>query len=264
MPAISFALPSFLSRRDLLFALASREIRVKYKQSVMGMLWAVLMPTVIVLAGVALRYAFATMSRTQLVSADIASVSVRAVAWAFFVSGLRFATNSLVANASLVTKVYLPRELFPIASILSQLADFGIAFAVLSVLLAVLNIGMSVQLLWVPVILAILVLFTTGLGILLSAASLFFRDVKYLVEVFIMFAIFFTPVFYDARMLGRFRGVAMLNPVAPVLESLTQTIVLHQGPDVRWLSYSAAVAVLVMFVALRSFHRLEPYFAESV
>jgi homopolymeric O-antigen transport system permease protein len=253
-----------VARRDLLLALAGREIRVKYKQSVMGMLWAVLMPTVIVCAGVALRAAFAKISGTHLDVADVASVGVRAVAWAFFVSSVRFSTNSLIANTTLVTKVYLPRELFPIASIVSQLADFGVAVLVLALLLAGLHIGVSAELAWVPVLLVILILFTTGLGILLSAASLFFRDVKYLVEVFLTFAIFFTPVFYDARMFGRWENVLMLNPVAPVLEGLSRTVVYHRSPDLSWLSYSACAAVLTTVVALWVFRRLEPYFAESV
>src|SRR4051812_10725463 len=108
------SLAELVARRDLLYMMTWREIRIKYKQSVMGMLWAVLMPTVIVLAGVVVRYGFQLLSGKPLALEDVASVSVRAVPWAFFVSSLRFATNSLISNSTLVTKIYLPREIFPL------------------------------------------------------------------------------------------------------------------------------------------------------
>ena len=263
-PILSRYLGPLVARRDLLYMITWREVRIKYKQSVMGMLWAVLMPAVVVLAGVAVRYGFSRVSGVRLTVADVASVSVRAVPWAFFVATIRFATSSLVANANLVTKIYLPREIFPIAAMLSQLVDFAAASAVLVVLLAIMQVGVSAALWWVPVIVVVLVTLASGMGILLSAVSLFFRDVKYLVEVALTFAIFFTPVFYDARMFGRWAPVLMLNPVAPLLESLADVVVRHAAPPLPWLAYSAVVAVAALVVSLAAFRRLEPYFAESI
>jgi len=257
-------LRELIARRDVLYMVTWREISIKYKQSVMGMMWAVLMPTVIVSAGVVVRYGYSVVSHTPLAVADVASISVRAVPWAFFVSSIRFATNSLISNSNLVTKIYLPREIFPVAAMLSQLVDFAVAGLVLLVLLTVLKVGITVQLLWLPVLVLILVVFTTGLGIVLSAASLFLRDVKYLVEVGLTFAIFFTPVLYDARMLGRWSDVAMLNPVAPLLEGFASAAVSHAPLALPWLGYSTAMALITIAGGLYVFHRLEPYFAESV
>lgn len=250
--------------RSLLVMLTWREVRVKYKQSVMGMLWALLMPMVIVGAGVLVRWGFSRVSGTELTLEDVASVSVRAVPWAFFVSAVRFATTSLISNTSLVTKIYLPRELFPIAAILSQLLDFVVAGLVLSVILALLGVGASVHLLWVPVLAALLVMLATGIGILVSAASLFFRDVKYLVEVALTFAIFFTPVFYEARMFGEWSTLLLVNPVAPLLEGFAAAVVYHVAPPGAWLAYSAAAGAAGLLLAVWVFRRLEPYFAESV
>jgi len=258
------SLGELVARRDLLYMITWREIRVKYKQSVMGMLWAILMPVVIVSAGVVVRYAFSLISHVPLAVADVASVSVRAVPWAFFISSIRFATASLIANTNLVTKIALPREVFPVAAMLSQLADFAVASLVLLVFLAVLGVGVSVHLLWVPILVIILVVFTTGLGILLSAASLFFRDVKYLVEVILTFAIFSPAVFYDAYMFGRWEPLLMLNPVAPLLQSFSDVIVKQTTPPLAWLGYSASVALLTLTIAGYTFHNLDPYFAESV
>jgi ABC-type polysaccharide/polyol phosphate export permease len=126
-----------------------------------------------------------------------------------------------------------------------------------------LHVGVSIQLLWLPCLILILVVLTTGMGILLSAASLFFRDVKYLVEVLLTFGIFFTPVFYEASMFGRWAPILMLNPIAPLLEGITDVVVRHTSPPLAWVSYSALCAVGIFAGALAIFHALDPYFAES-
>jgi ABC-type polysaccharide/polyol phosphate export permease len=251
------------AKRDLLYMLTWREIRIKYKQSVMGMLWAILMPAVIVSAGIVVRVGFSVLSGRPLEVGDVASVSVRAVPWAFFVSSIRFATTSLISNTNLVTKISLPREVFPVAAMLSQLMDFAVAAVVLAVVLMVLHVGASLQLLWLPCLILILVVLTTGLGILVSAASLFFRDVKYLVEVLLTFGIFFTPVFYEASMFGHWAPVLMLNPIAPLLEGMTDVVVRHTSPSLPWVGYSALCAVGIFAGAAAIFHALDPYFAES-
>jgi lipopolysaccharide transport system permease protein len=253
----------FTAKRDLLYMLTWREIRVKYSQSVMGIMWAILMPAVIVSAGVVVRFGFSTISGKPLEVDDVASVAVRAVPWAFFVATIRFATTSLIANSTLVTKVYLAREVFPVAAMLSQLIDAAVATLVVVILLTVLHVGVSVQLLWLPLLILILVVLTTGLGIVLSALSLFFHDVKYLVEVVLTFAIFFTPVFYEARMFGRWESLLLLNPVAPLLEGIANVVVRHAPPSLPWIGYSALCAVGIFAGSAAIFHALEPYFAES-
>ena len=133
---------------------------------------------------------------------DLTAVAVKAAPWAFFVSTLRFGTTSLVNSAHLVTKIYLPRLIFPFAAVASQLIDFAIAAAGVTIFLVIAGTGVSLQLLWLPLLLGALILIATSLAILFSAASLFLRDVKFLVEVFLTFAIFFTPVFYESELFG--------------------------------------------------------------
>lgn len=251
-------------RRDLLYVLAWREIKVKYKQSIMGFMWAIFVPATIVAAGILVRLAFAIIGGRALGLQEVASVTVRSIPWAFVVSAIHFSTSSLIGNRSLITKIYLPREVFPVASILAQLVDFAVASSVLAVVLAVARVGIGIEILWVPLLVLILILQVTGLGILLSAASLFFRDVKYLVEVILTFAIFFTPVFFEVEMFGKWATLLMLNPVAPVLEGFAACLVEHQAPPLPWLAYSAGVGVVVLLVAMKVFDRIEPYFAESI
>ena len=251
-------------RRDLLYLITWRDIKIKYKQTIMGFLWAILMPLVIVSAGLIVRYAFARLSGKALELDDLVLVAVKAAPWAFFVSGIRFASTSLVANASLVTKIYMPREIFPLAAVLSQLMDFGVAAAVVFALLAIVGVPVHLGLLWVVPLLALLFLLTAALGIFLSALALFFRDVKYIVEVMLTFAIFFTPVFYEVSLFGRWATLLLLNPVAPLLEGLGAAVTGRAMPAPGWLAYSAVVAIGGCIASLAFFKKVEPYFAESV
>jgi ABC-type polysaccharide/polyol phosphate export permease len=250
--------------RHLLFILTWKEIKIRYKQTVMGFLWAIFMPMLIVFAGVLVRIAFSTVSGRALVLADLASVCVKSVPWAFFVSSIRFSTNSLIGNSELVTKVYFPREVFPLSCLLAALFDFAIASALLVVLLALARIGVSIHLVWVPVLLLLLIVLTAGLGMFLACANLFFRDVKYIVEVLLTFGIFFTPVFYEARSLGKWAPWLMLNPVAPIFEAINNVVVRHRPPELFWLSVSACWSLLGFLVSRMIFDKAEPAFAENI
>lgn len=250
--------------RELLYAITYRDIKVRYKQSVMGFLWAVLMPIMIVLSGVVVRYGYALVSGKPLNSQDIASVAVKSIPWAFLVSSIRFACSSLTSNYSLVTKIYFPKEVFPIAAVLACLFDFLVASVALVFLLLVMRIGWSIYLVWIPVLLLIMVLLATGIGMFVSAASLFFRDVRYIVEVLLTFGIFFTPVFYEIRMLGNRGKWLLLNPMAPILDGLSASIVRHQSPALYGFVYSLAFSLVALVAGFVFFKHLEPSFAENI
>jgi ABC-type polysaccharide/polyol phosphate export permease len=241
-----------------------RDISIKYRQSVMGFFWALLMPLLIVGAGVLVRVGLASVSGKPVVPSQITTVALKALPWSFFVASLRFATSSLAANANLVTRIAFPRAVFPVSAVLSQLFDFAVASPVVLVLLAAASVRPGARVLWVPVLLGLLLLLTTGLALLLSAANLFFRDVKYLVEIVLTFAIFFTPVFYDVEMFGARGAWLMLNPIAPILEGLRSSVIEDRTPVLGWTLYSAFVALALGGIAPVVFRRLEPKFAERI
>jgi ABC-type polysaccharide/polyol phosphate export permease len=253
-----------LEYRQLLYMLAWRDIKIRYKQSVMGFLWAMLMPVLIVTAGAVVRYAFSMGSHRIFDPADLASVSLKSAPWAFFVGAIRFATNSLTSNSNLVTKIYFPREVLPLSAVLASLFDFAVASSVVALILVWARIGVSVQLLWLPFILLLLIILTAGLGMFLACANLFFRDVKYLVEVFLTFGILFTPVFYEARMFRKWAPILLLNPIAAMLESMNDVVVLHKSPNSFWLAYAACWSLLGFLISGKIFDRTEPSFAESI
>jgi len=249
--------------RDLLMMIVRRDILVRYKQSVMGLLWALFMPTLIVSSGVLVRYAYSLSAHKPLDLADVISVAAKSVPWAFLISSIRFSCSSLIGNTNLVTKVYFPKEIFPLAAVLAQLFDLCIASPVLLLAIVITRQGLSFRLLWAVPLLAIMIMMAVGIGFLVSAGSLFFRDVKYLVEVVLTFAIFVTPVFYDVAMMGRLGRWLLLNPVAPLLEGIS-AIVRSQAPDWTPVLYSLVFAMTTMIVGYLLFKRAEPTFAESI
>src|SRR5215472_2243455 len=257
-------LQELYKHRELLYMIAYRDIKVRYKQSIMGFIWAILMPVLIVISGIVVRYAYALAAHTTLQVGDVAGVAVKSLPWAFLVSSIRFGCTSLTANRDLVTKVYFPKEIFPAAAVLAGLFDFFVASTALIVLLLVIRTGWSAYLLWAPLLLLITVFLAMGASIAVSAAGLFFRDVKFIVEAVLTFAIFFTPVFYDARMLGEKGKWLLLNPVAPILDGLSACVVRHQPPQLPWLAYSFAFGLLGLFGSYAFFKHLEPAFSESI
>jgi ABC-type polysaccharide/polyol phosphate export permease len=230
----------------------------------MGFLWAIFMPIMAVLAGILVKTAISFISNKPMDLTGIISISVKVLPWTFFVSATKFSVNSLVGNRELVTKIYFPREVFPYASVLACLFDFLIAIITLTFLLIIARIGISVYLLWLPVILIFLLLFTSGVGLLLASANLFFRDIKYVVEIILMFGIFFTPVFYEASTFNKWKFLLLLNPIGSMLESINNTVVLHRTPEIFWLSYAAFTSILMFIFGSIIFHKTEPYFAENI
>ncbi len=250
--------------KDLLLMLILRDIKIRYKQSIMGFFWAVLMPILIIGSGMIVMVVFSTISGHPINKVDVLAVAAKAVPWAFFVGAIRFGTSSLVANKELVTKIYFPRAILPIAAVFASFFDFVVAESVLVVVLILARVGMSIHLLWLPALLLVLFVLTAGLALLLACANLFFRDVKYLVEVVITYGIFFTPVFYSAAKLGKWGWILLLNPLGPVLESISGVLVLQQPPSLSWLAYSAAWSVLIFLLSWRIFQRSEAAFAEAI
>jgi lipopolysaccharide transport system permease protein len=264
--------------REMLYQLTLRDVRIRYKQAVIGFGWALLMPALVVLSGCLVRYAISRRSGAPLDLAGIASISVKALPWSFFVGTMSFATQSLTGNLQLVSKVYFPRVVLPLAATLGQAFDALIGALVLVLVLPFLDVHLSIALLWVPVLVLLLFLLTVAASLFLSCANLFFRDVKYIVQVMLTFGIFFTPVFFDPAMMGRrLAGLIMLNPLSPLLEGLRLAVVQQHdllvpiiAPDgiVVWspfyLLYAALWAVLGLAVSAMIFHRSEFVFAEYI
>ena len=267
--------------RGLLYQLTLRDIKIRYKQAVMGFGWAVFLPAIIVLAGLVVRFAMGVLTGKGIDSHEVAGMAVKAVPWAFFMGAISFAVGSLTGNMTLVSKVYFPREVMPLSAVMAQGWDSTIGAVSIGLVLPFLGVVPRLESLWVFPLAVLLVLLTAATALFLSCANLFFRDVKYIVQVLLTFGIFFTPVFFEPQMFGETGArLMMLNPVAPLLEGLRLAIVEGHNlwmpvytlvNDVSvtvwtpwYLGYSMVWAVGGLFGAALMFHRLEFLFAEYV
>jgi ABC-type polysaccharide/polyol phosphate export permease len=263
-------------RRQLLWQFIGRDVRLRYHQAVMGFLWALLMPCLVLGASVVVR---TLMSHGAIASASatpVATLAIKAWGWAFFVGSINFATVSLLSNMNLVAKIYFPREVLPMSAVGAQAVDSLIGLAFLLVLAPLLGLKFTLALLWAFPLVAILLLLTVGLSLFLAAANVFYRDVKYLVQVGVTFGIFVSPVFFSLSDLGgRGRTLALFNPLSPVLEGLG-LIARGQGlgrtlaaPDGTtplwsplWLIGSAVFAILLLLGSAAFFRARADQFAE--
>ena len=269
------------SYRGLAYELMRRDIRVRYKQTILGFAWAVLMPMLIVMAGATVRYAMAYIGGRHLGMPDLAGIAIKAMPWSFFVGSMGFATT-----ASSVRPISSPKSTFRARCCRWPRRWRRRSMRALASSRCSSRLPCSTSITGSPPCgsrrsLLFAFLLTAGLALLVSCANLFFRDVKYLVQVLLTFGIFFTPVFFEPEMFGCLGArVMMLNPLAPIMEGLRLSVVLnhnlldalvvqgHRGAVLAWspwyLAYSAAFAFVTFLGGLVVFHRAESKFAEYV
>jgi ABC-type polysaccharide/polyol phosphate export permease len=267
------------SSRGLIYQLTLRDIRVRYKQALMGFAWAILSPLLIVAAGIVVRVAMLHMAGQPFEIHSATGIVVKGLAWGFFASAIGFATTSLTGNGPLITKVYFARETLPLSVILASTFDSLIGTAAMSLLLPFFGWTPTWAMLWAPVLAVVLFTFTLAAGLFISCANLFFRDVRYITQLLVTFGIFFTPVYYEPAVLGsRWIAPQMLNPLAPIMEGLRLSVVdghnlfttIRQASDgaIVWsplfLGYSMLWAFGGLILAALFFHRAQFRFAEYV
>ncbi len=207
--------------RDLVVQFVRRDITIRYTQAVMGFAWALFMPLLIVGAGLIFRLVMSAASGHRAETSDVAGLLVRSMPWSFFSAALSTATQSVLAYANLIGKVKFPREALPVSSVAAQGADLVIGAAFVVIALPFLGVSGSFTWLWALVMLVLLIAFTIGCSLLLSCANLFYRDVKYIVQVVLQFGVFATPVFFAPELLPRrARAIMLALPLTPFIEGI--------------------------------------------
>lgn len=248
--------------RELLFRFVARDLLVRYKQTVMGVGWAIFMPIVntIVFTIIFTRVAHVDAGMPYSVFAFSGLLP-----WNFFASSLRLAVTSLTSNATLITKVYFPREIFPFSTLVVCLVDFTIGFLILAAMLAYHRIGPFTTMLLLPVVVAVQIAFTAGAALILSMGHLFYRDVKYVFEVVITVWMFATSVVYPVdRIGGRLGQIMKLNPMTPIIDAYRAILLRGEWPPAQPFLAAAAVSVALFALAWIVFHRCEFTFAEHI
>lgn len=247
--------------RELLYQMTYRDLLLRYKQTVMGFGWALFMPLVntVVFSVIFMRVAPIDVGMPYPLFAFAGLLT-----WNFTAASLKFAVISLTSNPNLVTKVYFPREIFPVAAVLVSLVDFAVASVVLGVLVWWYGVDLKWTVVLLPLVLLVHLAFTVAVAMVLAMANLFYRDVKYLFEVALTVWMFLTAVLYPVRLVGGSMGILMqLNPVTPIIEAYRDALIRGVVPGPVF-AYAAVVSFALLFVAWLTFHRAEFQFAENV
>ena len=248
--------------RELLYQMTRRDLLLRYKQTVMGFGWAIFMPLVNT-AVFSVIFTRVAPLQTDLPYPLFAYCGL--LAWNFSASSLRFAVTSLTSNASLVTKVYFPREIFPISAVAVSIVDFAVGSTVLIGLMIYYRVTPTAAVLALPLVLLVHIILTLAISLLLAMANLFYRDVKYLFELVLTIWMFLTAVLYPVGQVGGMTGRMMaINPMTPILEAYRDVLLRGRLPDPASFLITAAVSVVALFVAWIVFHRAEYEFAENV
>jgi lipopolysaccharide transport system permease protein len=249
--------------REAVRNLVTRDLKVRYSNSVLGIVWSLFSPLLMTLVYYVVF--------TYLVPSGIEKFPVFIMAglmpWTYFTSSLIGATLAISANGHLINRVYFPREVLPLANLLSSGVNFLISLVLLFVFIAVFQIPLGLSLIWLPVIVLIQTAFSFGLGLLLAAVNVYFRDTQQLVDVGILAWFFVTPIIYSIDRIHNNTLILLLqivNPMAGLVIAYRHVLYSGDWPQVGLLAITALEAVLILVVGAFVFRRLSPAFAEEV
>ena len=248
--------------RELLFVLTMRDIKVRYKQTVLGAAWAILQPFMTMVVFTVFFGHLANMPSDGFPYPVFVYSAL--VPWTFFANAITSSSNSLVGSAHLVSKVYFPRLVIPLSAIGVGIVDFGIAASILLAMMLFYGVGWSLNLLMAPVLLLAIMFTALGVGTCLSALTVSYRDFRYVVSFMVQFWMFVTPVVYPVSLVPtQWRWLLYLNPMSGLIEGF-RAVFLGKAFDFFGLAVSAGVAIILFFIGVVYFERVEDRFADII
>jgi lipopolysaccharide transport system permease protein len=256
-------LARLVSYRDLFLTLLLHRIKVRYRQSSLGYIWAVLQPVLMVLT---YTLVFALFTRVPTGSTPYVVFALSAlIPWLYFSNGLLLATNGLVNNASLVLKVYFPREILPLSYIGSAFVDFCIGSAVLALTMALYRVHPHGTFVWIFLVMVVASIFLIGASLLCSAVEVKYRDVGLAMPLLLQLWLFATPVLYPLRSVpARLQPLYTLNPMVAVVDGFRSALVLGLRPDLHLLARAFVISILLLVFSYVWFKRSEATFADEI
>jgi lipopolysaccharide transport system permease protein len=249
--------------RELLYFLVWRDIKVRYKQTALGATWAIIQPF---LTMVVFSVFFGHLAKVPSDGIPYPIFAFAAlVPWTFFASGLNQSSNSLVGSGTLITKVYFPRLIIPLASVFSGIVDFLLAFVVLFGMMLFYGLAPTINVLWLPLFLLLALVTSLGVGLWLSALNVEYRDVRYVVPFITQFWMLATPIGYPSSLLHQpWRTIYGLNPMVGVVEGFRWALLGTNSAPGPIIAVSSAAALLILVTGAFYFRRMERTFADIV
>jgi lipopolysaccharide transport system permease protein len=249
--------------RELLYFLSWRDIKVRYKQTALGAAWAIIQPLMTMVVFSIFFGKLAKMPSDGIPYPLFAFTAL--VPWMFFSNGLTQSSNSLVQNANMLRKIYFPRLIIPITTIVSGAVDFVVAFMVLLLMMAYYGVVPTTHIIWLPFLLVLEIGTALGVGFWLSAMNVQFRDVRYVVPFLAQFWLFATPIAYPSSLLSEpWRTLYGLNPMVGVVEGFRWALLGSQTAPGPIIMISSLVSLTLLITGVFYFRRMERTFADIV
>ena len=248
--------------RELFYFLTWREIKVRYKQTMLGAAWAIIKPLLMM---VVFTLFFGNLMKVPSQGIPYPIFSYAALLpWTMFAESITKSSNSLVQDRNLVQKVYFPRLVMPLASILSTLVDFAIAFIILIGMMFYFGYPPTIQMLWLPAFIILAMMAALGVGLWLSAINVQYRDVRYTTPFLVQLWLFASPVIYSSTLLPeRFQAIYGLNPMAGVIEGFRWALLSTEPPG-SLITVSVIIVILLLISGAFYFRRMEKTFADVI
>jgi ABC-2 type transport system permease protein len=245
--------------REMFFALVDRDVRLRYRGSVLGVFWTILNP--------ALQMLVYTLVFSTIMRVDVPNYSVfvfcSLLPWTWFATSLTVGSESIIHSGALIKKIYFPSELLPLVTVTSNLINFVLALPVLVGFLLISNVPLTPAIIALPVVLAVQFLFVASLTLLFSMLNTFFRDVSYLMGILVMVWFYLTPVLYPIHLIpAKYVGWFMLNPMLHVVQAYRTIFMAGQLPSWRGLGYALVVGLVLFGLVYPLFNRQKYEFAE--
>ncbi len=253
---------------ELLGNLVARNLKIKYKGSILGFLWSLITPLLQMLIYTVV---FAVIIRVKVEWPFAVFLLTAQLPWIFFATSLQMGATSIIEHGNLVKKVYFPRELLPLSTIVSNLISFGITLIILFGFLIAYRIPFTSKVVLLPVAILLLLSFTLGLTFITSCLAVFFRDIFHILEVLILLWFWSVPVVYPLSLLADlppqyawFRDTYALNPMVTILELFRHALLYDTWPDAFSLGYATLWSIVTLSVGYIIFKRAEPLFAREI
>ena len=250
--------------RELIYFLTWRDLKVRYKQSVLGVLWAILQPF---LNMVILTIFFGNLAKIPSDGLPYPIFSYTAtVPWAFFAAALGVSARSMLTSGHMVSKIYFPRMIVPLSSVLANVVDFLIAFVILIAMLFYYQVTPTINIVWLPFFLLLAMITALGVGLWLSALVVMYRDFNYILGILPTFLMYLSPVVYSSSLIPeKWRLIYSLNPMTGVIEGFRWALLGTQGVVTPlMLAISAVISVLLFVTGMFYFRRMERVFADMI
>ena len=253
----------FSQYRELLNQLTAREIKQRYKQSVLGYAWVILNPffTMLVMA-----FVFSIIMRIPNLGVPYPIyLYAGLLPWTLFSNSLISSSNSLVDNAGLLSKIYFPREIFVLSTILAKIVDFLLACSIFIAFMIYYQIPISWNIFWFIPIFFIQQIFTYAISLFLAAANLFYRDIQYLLSLILLIWMYLTPVIYATEFFpAKYQWIFKINPMAVIINAYREVILARGMPNLQSLGIALALSLLLLAITYKFFKKAEGVFADIV